>query len=72
MRRVIAGVGSSVFSLYSFGVSGQQEAGHEGVVHDVTNLAFVPLPLVPLEVLLCIESVAADALASLNSMCFSH
>ncbi|MGM9948664.1 MAG: hypothetical protein ACI33P_00995, partial [Lysinibacillus sp.] len=29
--------------------------------HDVTILAFVPLSLVPLEALLCIESVAADA-----------
>ena len=39
--------------------------------HDVTILAFVPLSLIPLEALLCIESEAADALATLHSMCFS-
>ena len=37
--------------------------------HDVTILAFVPLSLIPLEALLCIESVAADALTALHSMC---
>ena len=39
--------------------------------HDVTIVACVPLSLFPLEALLCIESVAAGALAALRSMCFA-
>ena len=39
--------------------------------HDVTIVACVTLSLFPLEALLCIESVAAGALAALCSMCFA-
>ncbi len=37
---------------------------------DVTILAFAPYSLFLLEALLCIESTAADVLATLRFMCF--
>ena len=67
--------GCGVPSLYSYvtpaGFRASRMLVTKALSHDVTILAFVPLSLIPLEALLCIESEAADALATLHSMCFS-